>query len=95
VLYSFNGRSGKSPYASLTDVNGMLYGTTSSGGANGDGTVFQITPSGAERVLHSFEGGSLDGAFPFASLTNVKGTLYGTTSGGGGKGDGTVFSLSP
>ncbi|MGA8326822.1 MAG: choice-of-anchor tandem repeat GloVer-containing protein, partial [Candidatus Cybelea sp.] len=59
-----------------------------------DGTVFSVTTSGTETVLHSF-GGSGDGAHPDASLLNVNGTLYGTTGGGGAHGDGTVFSLLP
>ena len=45
VLHSFgNGTDGWGPYASLINVNGTLYGTTRYGGANGDGTVFSITP---------------------------------------------------
>jgi len=95
LLYSFGGASGDGHYpdASLINVNGTLYGTTLGGGANGDGTVFAITTSGTETVLHSF-GGSGDGANPLASLINVKGTLYGTTVSGGANGDGTVFAIA-
>ncbi|MGA8324559.1 MAG: choice-of-anchor tandem repeat GloVer-containing protein [Candidatus Cybelea sp.] len=74
------------------NVNGTLYGTTAEGGAKHDGTVFAITASGKETVLHSFAFGK--GAAPSASLLNVTDTLYGTTY-LGGKGAGTVFSLSP
>jgi uncharacterized repeat protein (TIGR03803 family) len=97
VLYSFKGGSedGEYPEAGLINVKGTLYGTTYDGGANGDGTVFAITTSGAETVLHSFKGGSGDGEDPEAGLLNVKGTLYGTTFEGGANGDGTVFSLKP
>jgi uncharacterized repeat protein (TIGR03803 family) len=101
VLHSFGGTGdGALPHADLTNVNGTLYGTTVDGGVNGDGTVFSVTPSGAETILHSFGGGSEDGAFPEAALTNVKGTLYGTTENGGGKGCfenegcGTVFTIT-
>jgi uncharacterized repeat protein (TIGR03803 family) len=96
VLYSFKGGSqdGADPHAGLIDVNGTLYGTTPTGGANGDGTVFAITTSGTETALHSF-GGSGDGADPYAGLIEVKGTLYSTTEFGGAKGDGTVFSITP
>ena len=45
-----------------------------------------------ETVLHSFAGAP-DGAYPDASLIDVKGTLYGTTDSGGSYGDGTVFAL--
>src|SRR5580700_4768037 len=94
ILHTFTGGSdGANPQAALTNVNGTLYGTTYSGGANGDGTVFAITASGTKSVLHSFAGGS-DGANPQAALTNVNGTLYGTTYSGGANGDGTVFAIT-
>jgi uncharacterized repeat protein (TIGR03803 family) len=45
VLHSFGyGSDGATPLAGLTDVNGILYGTTSAGGSYGDGTVFALTP---------------------------------------------------
>ncbi len=101
VLHSFKGGSGDGeyPFAGLINVKGTFYGTTSEGGANcspsgGCGTVFAMTPSGTETVLHSF-GGSGDGNGPLAGLINVKSTLYGTTMEGGANGDGTVFSITP
>jgi|HubBroStandDraft_5_1064220.scaffolds.fasta_scaffold18820_2 uncharacterized repeat protein (TIGR03803 family) len=95
VLYSFKGGSadGETPVSALLNVKGTLYGTTSKGGADNDGTVFKITTSGAETLLYSFRGGS-DGANPDASLINVKGTLYGTTQNGGSHGEGTLFSIT-
>ena len=45
VLHSFgHGSDGATPLAGLIDVKGTLYGTTSAGGANGNGTVFALTP---------------------------------------------------
>jgi uncharacterized repeat protein (TIGR03803 family) len=85
---------GTHPSAELINVKGTLYGTTPYGGSNGSGTVFSITTSGKETVLHSF-GGSHDGAAPMARLLYIKGTLYGTTSSGGRNGSGTVFSITP
>ncbi|MGA8534792.1 MAG: choice-of-anchor tandem repeat GloVer-containing protein [Candidatus Tumulicola sp.] len=88
---------GKNPSADLINVKGTLYGTTVGGGSHIYGTVFKITKTGQETVLHSF-GMSGDGANPTARLLNVNGTLYGTTSGGGKGGyysAGTVFSLTP
>ena len=85
MLYSFKGGPGDGEYptqAALLDVNGTLYGTTKRGGTKNRGTVFSITTSGAETVLHSF-GGSGDGVFPYGGLLDVNGTLYGTTSNGG------------
>jgi uncharacterized repeat protein (TIGR03803 family) len=94
VLHSFGGGSGEgaSPYGGLLDVNGTLYGTTSSGGANGQGTVYSITTYGTYAVLWSF-GGQSDGATPRSSLIKINDYLYGTTTQGGTHGDGTVFKL--
>jgi uncharacterized repeat protein (TIGR03803 family) len=106
ALYSFAGGSsdGQNPQASLIQgSDGNFYGTTAfgganghSGGANGDGTVFKITPSGTETVLYSFAGGSSDGSLPAASLIQGSdGNFYGTTEAGGAHGDGTVFKITP
>jgi uncharacterized repeat protein (TIGR03803 family) len=94
VLYSFKGGDdGAYPFASLTMLDGTLYGTTRDGGGSRQGTVFAITTSGSESVLHSFAGS--DGAYPYAPLLAHGGMLYGTTSGGGTYGAGTVFSVKP
>lgn len=103
VVYSFGSKAndGQNPSAGLIQVNGILYGTTVSGGANGKGAVFAVTKSGAESVIYSFGGGT-DGANPVAGLINVGGVLYGTTEYGGAAcpntmsvGCGTVFSVAP
>lgn len=102
VLHSFStSPDGSAAYAKLTlGAHGNFYSTTANGGANGHGTVFEITPSGTETVLYSFAG-SPDGANPtFSSVAFDKaGNLYGTTSGGGANGGldgyGTVFKLTP
>jgi uncharacterized repeat protein (TIGR03803 family) len=104
VVYSFQcGPSdGEFPTGDLiADSAGNLYGTTSRGGAYtgpenyGYGTVFEISAAGVETVLHSF-GGPGDGIGPAAGLVqDLSGNLYGTTESGGGRGDGTVFELSP
>jgi uncharacterized repeat protein (TIGR03803 family) len=76
-----------------TSLDGNLYGTTYGGGANGDGTVFKITPTGTLTTLHSFDG--TDGANPYAGLVqDTNGKFYGTASSGGANGDGVIFSLS-
>jgi uncharacterized repeat protein (TIGR03803 family) len=105
VLHSFGGSGdGIYPYGGLIDVSGTLYGTTSNGGTvscgiryggiPGCGTVFSVTTSGSETVLHSF-GESKDGDYPYAGLIDVKGMLYGTTTAGGTHNAGTVFSIAP
>lgn len=72
--------------------DGTLYGTTTEGGYDDFGTIFQITTDGTLTILHDFRG--TDGTFPDASLIQANdGQLYGTTSGGGPYDAGTVFRL--
>jgi uncharacterized repeat protein (TIGR03803 family) len=98
VIYSFNAAvDGGFPMASLTVVNGQLYGTAS-GTSNQDpytsGGLFSINPTtGAETTLHTFAGGA-DGSNPLGALINVNGTLYGTTEFGGANSLGTIFSYT-
>jgi uncharacterized repeat protein (TIGR03803 family) len=105
VLHSFQGApDGDTPVAGLIfDNEGALYGTTKFGGlsAFGPGVVFKLTPpvppatKWTKTVLYRFQGGN-DGANPFAGLVfNSNGALFGTTSGGGPFGFGTVFKLKP
>lgn len=112
VLHTFGKLSdGAIPRGELLDVHGVLYGTTNLGGfANCSvsseyifrcGTIYKISTSGHEKVLHVFQGGS-DGAQPAAGLIGLNGTLYGTTHFGGvsasgckGVGCGTVFEIRP
>lgn len=91
-LYSFKGApDGGGPVGSLLAVNGALYGTTS-GGGTGAGTVFKVSPNGAEQVLHDF--GKPDGVNPEAGLVLFDGSLYGTTLSGGTSSNGTVFKIT-
>jgi uncharacterized repeat protein (TIGR03803 family) len=103
-IYSFCYKSGCAdgslPYAGLIQAtNGNFYGTTASGGANGGGTVFEITPGGTLTTLYSFcsQTNCTDGQEPYAGLVQAgNGYLYGTTSIGGANGNyGTVFKISP
>jgi len=89
---------GEYPQAGLVQgSDGNFYGTTQEGGANKYGTVFKITAQGTLTTLYSVcaQTNCTDGADPLAGLTQaVNGTLYGTTTAGGGtSNDGTVFSL--
>ena len=73
--------------------DGNFYGTTYYGGANDEGTVYQITPAGVLTTLHSFDG--TDGNYPIGLLFQAtNGAFYGTTNFGGSSGDGTIFSLA-
>jgi uncharacterized repeat protein (TIGR03803 family) len=95
VLASFNGANGSGPQAAVTlDGAGNLFGTTYGGGANGDGTVFEIAAgSGAITTLASLAGAN--GSFPAGAVTlDASGNLYGTTYSGGANNDGTVFEIA-
>jgi uncharacterized repeat protein (TIGR03803 family) len=103
-LHTFedNATDGGSPYAALIlDSAGNLYGTTTEGGANLAGTVFELSPPASgktvwtETLLHSFDPDASDGSAPYASVVLAKnGNLYGTTYGGGLYGYGTAFELT-
>ena len=96
TLVTFNSTNGAKPGAGLIfDANGNLFGTTSSGGDNSKGTVFEVDAvTGALTTLVSFDGSN--GQSPYAGLiADANGNLYGTTYGGGDFGYGTVFELSP
>lgn len=96
VLHSFSGGAtdGATPRSPLLKVGNLLYGTSLSGGRYDKGTVFSISPDGANfTVLHSFKGQQRGSVSP-AGLTNVGGTIYGTTGAGGTGGNGTVFSIT-
>lgn len=95
ILHKFSGLDGVSPDAGLTEVGGLLYGTTLDGGThNNGGTVYAVTPSGGESIVYSFGAQPNDGNEPACTLTFWKGKFYGTTNGGGAYNGGTVFSLT-
>ncbi len=109
-LYEFQGgNDGFYPMGQLViGPNGALYGTTGfGGGSNATGTVFELQPPPTvckttvcywtETILHSFQGGPDDGAYPFYTklLFDQAGNIYSTTQLGGAYGQGSVFELSP
>ena len=97
VIYSFaGGNDAAAPNPGLVlDAAGNLYGTSSSGGTHGFGTVFKVTPQGAESVLRSFADVP-DGSRPASNLILwTDGNFYGTTQGGGTAGEGTAFRMTP
>jgi uncharacterized repeat protein (TIGR03803 family) len=97
IIYFFTGGAdGGAPNPGLAQTSsGDLYGTASVGGANGDGVVFQLTLTGVETVLHSFAGGTGDGATPASLILGSDGNFYGLTTLGGELNEGTVFSVTP
>ena len=104
VIYrgdTWTNSDGRFPSAGLVQgSDGNFYGTTSTFGPNGYGTVFQLTPGGVLTTLHSFTTPdgyyhNLDGLNPNGELIEgPDGNFYGTTSQGGNYGGGTVFKIS-
>jgi len=98
VLYTFTGGSdGAIPVGGLVfDNAGHLYGSTSTGGVEGGGTIFELSPSGSGWTFHllwSLPGSGYSG--PQSALTmDSQGNLYGTTNKGGHHGGGSVFKCA-
>ena len=98
-LHSFTGypNDGAGPPGSLTLDGSTLYGMTQEGGPSPArlGMVFKMNTDGSGYAnLHSFAGGTGDGATPLGSLTLANGWLYGMTSVGGVSNKGVVFRVS-
>jgi uncharacterized repeat protein (TIGR03803 family) len=107
TLTSFDSTDGSKPFASLIKgSDGNFYGTTPTGGANGSGTVFKLTPEGTLTTLYNFcsQTNCTDGSDPQGLLVQASnGNFYGTTYLGGtqcisgnnaNSGCGTVFEIS-
>jgi uncharacterized repeat protein (TIGR03803 family) len=91
TLFSFNGASGTEPNPGLLYQDGLLYGTTFTGGYTcarrygGCGVIFSIDPStGAESTYHTFQKKN-DGAYPYSNLVYHDGSLIGAVALGGSK----------
>lgn len=99
VIWSFRGTDGSGPIGINFDgTTGALYGTTQSGGAWGQGTVFELAYDGSSwrrTTLHNFLGGAEDGASPQSRPILVNGILYGTTVAGGTNNGGVFYSVQP
>jgi uncharacterized repeat protein (TIGR03803 family) len=86
--------NGADPWAALTAAgNGIYYGTTRYGGANGAGSIFRFdSATGSITLQDSFTGSN--GAYPHAALTAAgNGIYYGTTQQGGSNGLGSIFKF--
>ena len=82
--YSFcsppNCLDGYAPQGLVLAANGSLYGTTYTGGAQGNGTFFNLTSAGKLTTLHSFQ--MEEGMHPGPIIQATDGNFYGVTSGG-------------
>ena len=95
ALYSFKASpDGSYPAGRLLLSNGAFYGNTTDGGKSGFGTIYKISTTGKESVLHSFAGSPNDGRYPAMVLAVKSGEFYGTTQNGGTGDYGTIFKIS-
>ncbi len=99
-IFSLDGTDGSQPGGGIymDSATKMAYGTAGAGGASDVGTIFKITQSGKETVLHDFCSLSAcdDGEIPDSTpVPDVGGNLYGTTEFGGIDGLGVVWEISP
>ncbi len=100
---TFTNSDGINPQGGLIVFSNTLYGTACQGGTNGSGTVFSLNTNGTGfKLLHTFSAitqddfgnfTNSDGCKPAGSLYYSSNTIYGTTTGGGLNGFGTVFSI--
>lgn len=101
TLYSFCGFGppcvdGQTPMGVIQGTNGRFYGTTSSEGPYGGGTVFEITGSGEFKTMYGFcaRPSCADGNGPSRLIQGSDGQLYGTTSNGGAYFAGAIFKIT-
>jgi uncharacterized repeat protein (TIGR03803 family) len=98
TIFSFDGADGSLPAAGLVQgTDGAFYGTTEN--TNGKGTIYKVTPAGAETTLYTFcsQSGCPDGQYPQAVglVQALNGDFYGATAGGGAYGNGTIYKITP
>ena len=101
-IFGAKGDGDHATHGVVVDAAGKLYGTTTEGGKNDVGTVFQLTPPAigqnqwTEAVLHHFGSSRADGETPRSVLRLLNGgQLQGTTTEGGRLGAGTLYELRP
>jgi uncharacterized repeat protein (TIGR03803 family) len=99
VLHAFGAAGdGMGPQGPVTLIGGMLFGTTTFGGAAGKGAIYSVALDGSNySLVHSMTGTPGDGAVPIGRLVQAGSTLYGVTQQGGSFSSvgGTVFALVP
>ena len=104
VIYKFDngcgiGNNGCNPAAGLVQgTDGNFYGVAEGGGANNQGVVFKVTPSGVYSILHSFNETVDNGGYPRLPLTlGTDGNFYGVATGcaGGGCSAADIFKITP
>src|SRR5258708_15507396 len=100
TIHTFlGGTDGWSPVAGLTfDAAGNLFGTTTAGGPNGTGTVFELTPvaSGwSKSLVFAFPASGTGGAYPQSIVFDASGNIYGAAALDGAHNVGVIYQLTP
>jgi uncharacterized repeat protein (TIGR03803 family) len=99
MLYQFgyaSASNGSMPNPGVAYYKKNLYGTTIFGGPTNSGVVFSLDlPDDKEKAIYAFQNNGVDGISPAATVISKDGVLYGTTTGGGSYGGGTVYSVDP
>lgn len=93
ILHNFGGiyRDGYAPLTDLVLRSNTLYGTTASGGTNGNGTIFKINTDGSGYgIIRSLTDSGPEGG----GMVLIGNTLYGTTFTGGPAGNGSIFKMN-
>jgi uncharacterized repeat protein (TIGR03803 family)/VCBS repeat-containing protein len=94
TLYSFTGgNDGSQPQNIVQGSDGTFYGAAYYGGANGDGTVFKMTPEGSLSAVYAFTDN--DGSQPFSLAEGKDGNFYGELYASGPEDDGSFFEVTP
>jgi len=95
--FSLVSSDGSFPHGPLVLGHDVIYGAANGVGSDVPGTIFQITTSRQESVLHTFcaRKGCPDGSSPQGLIRGQSGTLFGTAAGGGGSNHGVVFAIKP
>lgn len=87
--------NGSWPYGGLTLAESTLYATTSGGGSNGAGIIYKLNTDGTGfSILHVFQRGTNNGAYPCGSLTRSGTNLFGAASAGGEFDEGVIFKIN-
>ena len=97
TLHTFSGTDGAYPWGLVQGNDGNFYGATQFGGTGNGGTIFQLTPAGHLTTLHNFcsQANCSDGQNPFTGpVLGSDGNIYGTTTVGGSKGEGTAYVIT-
>ena len=97
VLHNFQLRDGNGRYpqaALIYSRNGTFYGTTSTGGTNGRGTVYRVAPDGQFATVANLDGGYSGDNVVANVIRTREGQLLGLTQAGGDTNQGVIFQVS-